>query len=138
MFKKILVPVDSSQTALNAARYAVKLARNAGASVTLMYAMEIPYDIISYGGYDLILDQMSAEGIKLLDRVKNACDADDVILETKFFRGSAANEILLEQKNDYDLIVIGNRGMGEIKGFLIGSVSRKVICHADCPVLVIK
>ncbi len=138
MFKKILAPVDSSQTALNAAKYAVTLARSAGASVTLMYVMEIPYEIISYGGGDLILDQMAAEGSKLLDRVKNACDTGDVVLETKFVHGFAANEILLEQKNGYDLIVIGNRGMGEIKGFLLGSVSRKVICHADCPVLVIK
>lgn len=138
MFKKILAPVDASQTALNAARYAVALARSAGASVTLLYAMEIPYEIISSGGYDLILDQMAAEGFKLLDSVKNACDADDIILEAKFVRGSAASEILLEQKNGYDLIVIGSRGMGEIKGFLLGSVSRKVICNADCPVLVIK
>jgi len=138
MYKKILVPVDASQTALNAAKHAVTLARSVGASITVMYVMEIPYEIISYGGYDLIMDQMVSEGSKLLERVKDACNADDVILETKFFRGSAANEILIEQKNGYDLIVIGSRGMGDIKGFLLGSVSRKVVSSAPCPVLVIK
>jgi nucleotide-binding universal stress UspA family protein len=40
--------------------------------------------------------------------------------------------------NHYNLIVIGSRGMGVIKGFVMGSVSTHVVIHAQCPVLVIK
>ena len=36
-----------------------------------------------------------------------------------------------------DLIVVGSRGLGDIEGYLLGSVSHKVTSLSDCPVLVI-
>jgi len=42
------------------------------------------------------------------------------------------------EDNQIDIIIIGNRGLGNVKGFFLGSVSSQVIQHAGCHVYVIK
>ena len=42
------------------------------------------------------------------------------------------------EENGYDLIVIGSRGLGVLKGLVLGSVSAYVVNHASCPVVVVK
>jgi nucleotide-binding universal stress UspA family protein len=58
---------------------------------------------------------------------------------TKLLDGRPAYRIV-EEANDghFDLIVIGNRGLGGITGFLLGSVSDRVVDNAKCPVLIVK
>ena len=48
-------------------------------------------------------------------------------------------EAILKAAEDLhaDLILMGTRGFGAVKGLLIGSVSRKVIHYASCPVMVV-
>ena len=41
------------------------------------------------------------------------------------------------EDKDVDLIVLGSRGLGDLEGYLLGSVSHKVTSLADCPVMVI-
>ena len=53
-------------------------------------------------------------------------------------RGDAATEILEYAKvHQVNLIVTGSRGLSAVKGWLLGSVSRKLIYHSKCSVLVI-
>ena len=42
------------------------------------------------------------------------------------------------ERGKYDLLVIGNRGIGGLSGFLLGSVSDKVAKAASCPVVIVK
>ena len=42
------------------------------------------------------------------------------------------------EREDVDLIVMGNRGMGVLAGFFLGSVSTKVSQSAQCPVTIVK
>ena len=61
-------------------------------------------------------------------------DAADVLLQ-----GDAATEIIKYVKEmEIDLIVAGSRGLSQIRGLLLGSVSRKLLHYADCSVLVVK
>jgi nucleotide-binding universal stress UspA family protein len=58
---------------------------------------------------------------------------------TAYFGGDPADVILnAAKKEKADLIVLGTRGLGEIKGLFLGSVSHKVSAHANCPVLTVK
>jgi nucleotide-binding universal stress UspA family protein len=53
-------------------------------------------------------------------------------------KGLEAESILKVAENcAADFIVMGTRGLGAVKGFIVGSVSRKVIHYASCPVMVV-
>jgi len=53
--------------------------------------------------------------------------------------GHAVNEILKTcKKENFDLIVMGARGISTIKEIFLGSVSHGVAIHSECPVLIIK
>jgi nucleotide-binding universal stress UspA family protein len=56
----------------------------------------------------------------------------------ELIEGSEAEAILMvAEKQQADLIVIGTRGFGAVKGLLVGNVSRKVIHLSTCPVMVV-
>lgn len=58
---------------------------------------------------------------------------------TKLLIGDPADMILRESvEGSFDLIVIGSRGLGSVKEFILGSVSYKVVSHSKIPVLVVK
>jgi nucleotide-binding universal stress UspA family protein len=60
-----------------------------------------------------------------------------ITAETKVAHGDPADEILREAgEGGYDLLVVGTRELGPIVGRMLGSVSRKVVKHAPCPVIV--
>jgi nucleotide-binding universal stress UspA family protein len=62
--------------------------------------------------------------------------ADDVVTEPLLLHGEPA-EALAEAGKDLDLLVLGSRGYGPVKGTLLGSVSARVMAAAACPVLVV-
>jgi nucleotide-binding universal stress UspA family protein len=54
-------------------------------------------------------------------------------------RGDAATEIIdYAREQNIDLIISGSRGLSEIRGWLLGSVSRKLVHYAGCSVLIVK
>jgi nucleotide-binding universal stress UspA family protein len=54
-------------------------------------------------------------------------------------RGDAATEILdYANENNIDLIIVGSRGLSTFRGWLLGSVSRKLVHYANCSVLIVK
>jgi nucleotide-binding universal stress UspA family protein len=54
-------------------------------------------------------------------------------------RGDPAEQIIARAKREKaGLILLGSRGLSDIRGFLLGSVSHKVATYASCPVLVVK
>lgn len=71
------------------------------------------------------------ESLKVFDDFKG-----DV--NTKLRKGNLADEILLEAEEEYDLIILGSRGLGVFSRSFLGSVSNKVLNHTRMNVLVIK
>ena len=79
-------------------------------------------------------------GEKLLkDASKSASKAGVANVTTEIRDGDFANCILeVAKKADADIIVMGRRGLSNLKGFVTGSVSHKVSQRSECSVLTVK
>ncbi|MGB9833900.1 MAG: universal stress protein [bacterium] len=145
MFKRILVPVDGSEESKKAVLVAKELVERFEASVTLIYVLP-PLTLIATAapGEEKILQAIP----ELIDfRQKEGNEILEALI--KIFPPGTADKNLLEghparcilnyaREGNFDLILIGSRGMSRISGFLLGSVSDAVVHHAHCPVLVVR
>lgn len=78
------------------------------------------------------------QGQMLLTQAVDALKAGPIEAVSVLRCGDAATEILeYAESQDVDLIVTGSRGLSAVQGWLLGSVSRKLIYHSKCSVLVI-
>ena len=78
------------------------------------------------------------QGLMLLTQTVDALKASQFEPVSVIRSGDAATEILqYAEAREVDLIVTGSRGLSAVKGWLLGSVSRKLIYHSRCSVLVI-
>lgn len=145
MYKKILVPVDGSEKAAKAALHGAELASKLGADLILFHVVPSlpPYVNTSpdrFGNIQqAIMDEFHRHGQDILTQVKDDLAAYGLNIATDIAMGQPADEILNKVKDTgCDLLVMGSRGLGEIKGYLMGSVSNRVTRHAACPVLIVR
>ena len=138
MIKNILVPVDGSEGADRAIEKAVMLAQICAAKLNFLYVANMNQLAINAVLSDAILDSVTKAGNVILDRALEMVPAG-VAKESFSDTGSPAVVILdFAETNDIDLIVMGSRGLGVVKGVLLGSVSQYVVEQSKCPVLVVK
>ncbi|MHB8156327.1 MAG: universal stress protein [Desulfocucumaceae bacterium] len=145
MYKKILVPMDGSVRANLAAEHAIELAKSNKAEVLLLHVIPaLPPYVNTYsdrlgGAYQQIHDELQATGEEIMEKAKKDFGKSGVTIEVKIVWGNPAMEICREAKEErVDVIIMGNRGLGEIKGYLMGSVSNRVVRHASCPVMIVR
>lgn len=145
MFKKLLVPLDESDLANNIAENALGIAKRYDAEICIIYVIPpIPSYMTRYHGkvetaYKEIQNLIENSANDRMKAVAEQYGNRGIKVDTKVLKGNPADEICKEAKEgEYDLVVIGSRGIGDIKGFFLGSVSNKVVKQAPCPVLVIR
>ena len=145
MFASIVVGTDGSETAHEAVRQAVELARRVGARLEIVSAYEPVPDA-----------RMRAEprrAPRILQWEVNQCEEVDATLaeaaevarrggvaaRTYARQGDPADAILdVAEERGADLIVVGNKGMTGARRFLLGSVPNRVSHNAPCSVLIIR
>ena len=122
--KKILVPVDGSVNGCKAVDEALSIAEKCGAELDFVYvASNINKDIPSHIVFDRIWEKLP-ESLTARKPVKS---------------GHVAKCILeLAEEEKADIIIMGSRGLGLLKGVFIGSVSQKVVEESKIPVMVVK
>lgn len=145
-YKNIIVPTDGSVNSKRALEHAIVLASSLGASITLVYVANIVSVISNFdqipnaSGYvtEQVALDMEEEGKGVLDDfAKEVPEGIDV--KTVFEVGSPGPAVLsVAKKYKADLIVMGSRGLGPLKGVFMGSVSSYVVTHSGCPVLIVK
>ena len=144
MFKRILVPVDGSQTATKALVAALQLARAGGARVRLVNVMENLATADSYGAYggyseELMLALRDGSERVLSDAMAVAQSAGveaDTLLHDKF--GERLGEVIADAARlwNADLVVVGTHGRRGLGRMFLGSGAEQIIRLAPVPVLV--
>ncbi len=145
MFGSIVVGTDGSETAGEAVRQAITLAKPLGAKLQIVSAYEPVSDTrlreeAQQTPQDLQWMVNPREDVEatLREAAEVASEAG-VTAETFARQGDPADAILdVAEENGSDLIVVGNKGMTGAKRFLLGSVPNKVSHHAPCSVLIIR
>jgi nucleotide-binding universal stress UspA family protein len=140
---KILLPVDGSKSALNAAKYVGKLAKNLRSQCTV--TLISVHDDIGLGhvkqfvATSVINDYLCEVSQKELKPAQKVLDAAGVKHNMVIKRGNVAGEIIaIANKEKFDLIVMGSKGRTGIVDALMGSIAQKVSNAAKQPVLLIK
>ena len=145
MFRSIVVGTDGSETAGQAVRQAVDLAKSTGARVELVSAYEpvsgqrlrqetqqVPDDL------QWMVNPREDVDATLEEAAEQAREAG-VPVEVYARQGDPADAILdVAEETKADLIIVGNKGMTGARRFLLGSVPNKVSHHAPCSVLIIR
>jgi nucleotide-binding universal stress UspA family protein len=133
---KILVAYDGSEQARSALDWAARLGQ--GATVTVISvapALEASAKIAD------AIDPSSdvVEHRRQLDEAVATLGTSGIRAETLLKAGNPAEEIINAGADGrFDVIVLGIRGMGAVRRFLIGSVADRVVRHAAIPVLVVR
>jgi nucleotide-binding universal stress UspA family protein len=145
MFKSIVVGTDGSDTAKEAVRQAVDLARAVGAKVNIVSAYrpvdegrlrrerrEVPQDL-----QWMINPREDVEA--LLRDAQDTAREQSVEVEGFPREGDPADALIdIAEEEKADLIVVGNRGMTGASRFVLGSVPNKVSHHAPCSVMIVR
>ncbi|HBY08717.1 MAG TPA: hypothetical protein DEH22_13390, partial [Chloroflexi bacterium] len=78
-------------------------------------------------------------GEALIDKTLEELESQDITATGILRRGDAAGEIIdYAREEQIDLIIVGSRGLSAFRGWLLGSVSRKLVHYANCSVMVVK
>jgi len=122
---KILVGVDGSDNSTWALMEAISIAKKFSGHVKVI-------TVYKRGGTD--------DATKTQLKVKQLLGEEDINSSLESILGSNPSRALVDTaKNEkIDLIVVGNRGLGNAAAFLLGSVSKQVVTKASCDVLVVK
>jgi len=147
MIKNIIVPVDGSEPSGNALKLAVDIAEkyDANLSVLLVTSLEIDKELQHFTNYEYspkddnaakaVSEQMGKSTINgMVKMLKTTVAIKPVVL----FGNPATQIVEYSMKNHVDMVVMGNRGLGDIKGIMMGSVSRKVNRQIKCAFVSVK
>jgi nucleotide-binding universal stress UspA family protein len=143
-FKNILVPVDGSEFSLNAAQIAASIAEKYQAQLTLLHVISHSLDKFSIhrgeeNDFNNEINKIRQQGVDILKTAVKSLGDHDTNIEMILSWGDPA-KVILEEVEDkgFDLIVIGSRGLGTIRGLFLGSVTERISRAVACPVLTVK
>ena len=145
MFKKILVPVDGSETAWRALNNALEIGKKFESEILVVNVIQ-PYNNAALLAVPLdhaTINQGNSElekvGDKVLELAKEMVGSFPHNVKYDMEVGHPSERIIaLAKKVEADAIVLGSRGLSGIAEFFLGSVSSKVSQYATVPVLIVK
>ena len=142
MYKRILVPVDGSETSNRAVVAALQMARENGGRLRLVHALD---ELAYLSGYEYSADLLKAardQGSRVLEdaqvMAKSAgVPADGKLVETA---GRRLGELVAEEARNWeaDLVVVGTHGRRGMSRILLGSGAEQVLRLAPVPVLAVR
>jgi nucleotide-binding universal stress UspA family protein len=144
-FSKILVAIDGSEASMDAADYAIQMAREYNSELIALHV--ILSDLTIFGpNPPRHINELKQEAQNYLDKIREKSNLDSnnsdkkIPLRTELIASASAvgGIVGFAEKENTSLIVIGTRGRSGFKKLLLGSVAAGVVTYAHCPVMVIK
>lgn len=144
-FSRILVAVDGSESSMDAADYAIDMAKMYNAQLTTLTVSHI--SISSYGLAGLpdsikqTKEKDALESQQWFDKLNQRAKQNDVQLKTELIDSQMSVDGTIAEyaeSHEIDLIILGTRGRSGFKKLLLGSVASGVVNYATCPVMVVK
>ncbi len=146
---KIMVGIDGSEQSINAADYAIAIAKRHDAEMIAVNALtsDIGYAYSSPGveSPPLTIREIillaEDEVKKWFNGIKEKADKSGIRLRSEIImakRSTVSTMLDYAEEQKINLIVVGTRGRSGIKKMLVGSVASGLVTYAACPVLVVK
>ncbi|GGM56697.1 nucleotide-binding universal stress UspA family protein [Halarchaeum rubridurum] len=140
MYDRILVPTDGSPESEDAIDEAMELAELTGATVVALYVVDTrDYSSLPESKWSTLQDELYAEGEEAVAAVAERGDEAGVAVEEVVAEGSP-HEVILDTatEEECDAVVMGTHGRSGVERFLLGSVTERVVRHAEIPVMVVR
>ena len=148
MISKILVPIDGSKVSHKAAKYAIELAQQTGASLTLLSVIDKRFVVdqaVSASASpthlkESVEDYLKQSAQSATDAIAKLCKRNRIQFKAAIRTGHPVEEIVSEAtKSKVDLVVMGSHGKSALKAAVLGSVTYGVM-HKDTkiPVLIVR
>jgi len=139
MFASIIVALDGSEQSLLALDHARAIAESFGSKLFLVHAFPRTSDLRDSIEYNNLVALRTKVGQAIIEAARKQLGETIIEVEEDLLEGPAADAILSAAAiRNCDLIVMGSRGMGSLKGMVFGSVSTKISQYAPCPVMVVR
>ncbi len=137
--KRIAVAVDGSRFSLKVMEKAIEYAKLLAADVVFVYCHKRYPRILGQPYRDQIISEINDQAKEIvrpyLEQLKDAGVAFTVRLMEEP-AGTMIPEVARDEK--CDLIIMGSRGLSNLQGLIIGSVTHRVLHVAECAVMVVK
>jgi nucleotide-binding universal stress UspA family protein len=145
MYRRILVPVDGSETAERGLQEALGLAKLCGASLVLLHVVEyypMMMEMATSTTWEQVSSDLREHGRRVLERAHDAATAAGLASESHLEDASAARvcDVIVDQAREHrcDLVVMGTHGRRGVQHAIIGSDAERVIRMSPVPLLLVK
>jgi nucleotide-binding universal stress UspA family protein len=139
---KILLPVDGSEPALEAVRFAIRLARNGLHATFVLANVQEPtylYEMVLAPDAEVLERVSGAAGTHSLEAAQGLLQAAGLTYEREISSGDPGHTLVeLIERHGCDAVVMGARGMGALRHALLGSVSQALVHHSPVPVTIVR
>jgi len=139
MYATIIVALDGSEQSLLALNHARAIAECFRSKLILVHAFPHTSDLRNSIDYNNLVAVRIKRGEEIIETARKQLGRISITVDEELLEGPAPEAILsVTATRNADLIVMGSRGMGSLKGIMFGSVSLKVAHYAPCPVMVVR
>lgn len=139
---KILLPFDGSAVALEAVRFAIRMAKDGLSTSVVLANVQEPatlYELVVAHDPQVIEQVSAAAGAHTLLAAEALLKDAQISYECEVAMGDPAHTLVdILERFECDLVVMGASGMSGLRSALLGSVSNEVLHAAGVPVMIVK
>ena len=139
---KILLPVDGSEPALEAVRFATRLARNGLRATFVLANVQEPtylYEMVLAPDAEVLERVSGAAGTHSLEAAQGLLQSAGLTFERETASGDPGHTLMeVIERYQCDAVIMGARGMGALRQAFLGSVSQFVVHHSPVPVTIVR